>query len=158
MAVQAAAVQNRRLPSSQALGRISRAVRSNRKATTGAVLLGIFILVSIFPGVIAHDDPTQDAYAPHLGISGAHLLGTTAYGQDMWAQLVWGTRNVLVLAISIGLATTAIAVVIGVAAAYLGGAWDGVLGVLTDVLLVIPIFPMLIVIAAYLHDSGTLVL
>src|SRR5579863_9935615 len=158
MAVQAAAVQNRRLPSSQALGRISRAVRSNRKATTGAVLLGIFILVSIFPGVIAHDDPTQDAYAPHLGVSAAHLLGTTAYGQDMWAQLVWGTRNVLEIAFAAGLATTAIAVLIGVAAAYLGGLWDSSLGVITDVLLVIPLFPLLIVIAAYARNGGTLVL
>ena len=43
MAVQAAAVQNRRLPSSEALGRIGRAVRSNRKATAGTVLLVIFI-------------------------------------------------------------------------------------------------------------------
>ena len=47
MAVQAAAVQSRRLPSSQALGRIGRAVRSNRKATAGTVLLVIFILVAI---------------------------------------------------------------------------------------------------------------
>ena len=150
--------ERRRLPSSGALGRIGRAVRSNRKATAGTVLLLIFILMALFPGVIAKDSPTLDAYTPRLGLSTAHLLGTTAYGQDMWAQVVWGTRNVLIIAFAIGLATTAIAVLIGVAAAYLGGAWDGVLGVLTDVLLVIPIFPMLIVITAYLHGGGTLVL
>jgi peptide/nickel transport system permease protein len=158
MAVQAAAVQNRRLPSSQALGRIGRAVRSNRKATAGTVLLVIFILVALFPGLIAHDNPSADAYAPHLGLSSAHLLGTTAYGQDMWAQLVWGTRNVLTIAFVVGLATTAIAVLVGVAAAYLGGLWDGSLSVLTDVLLVIPLFPLLIVIAGYAHGGGTLVL
>ena len=158
MAVQAAAVQNRRLPSSQALGRIGRAVRSNRKATAGTVLIVIFILVALFPGLIAHDNPSADAYAPHLGLSSAHLLGTTAYGQDMWAQLVWGTRNVLTIAFVVGLATTAIAVLVGVAAAYLGGLWDGSLSVLTDVLLVIPLFPLLIVIAGYLHGGGTLVL
>jgi peptide/nickel transport system permease protein len=45
-----------------------------------------------------------------------------------------------------------------VAAAYLGGLWDGVLSLLTDLLLVIPLFPLLIVIAAYVHSSGTLVL
>ena len=158
MAVQAAAVQNRRLPSSQALGRIGRAVRSNRKATAGTVLIVIFILVALFPGLIAHDNPSADVYAPHLGLSSAHLLGTTAYGQDMWAQLVWGTRNVLTIAFVVGLATTAIAVLVGVAAAYLGGLWDGSLSVLTDVLLVIPLFPLLIVIAGYLHGGGTLVL
>jgi peptide/nickel transport system permease protein len=158
MAVQAAAVQNRRLPSSEALGRIGRAVRSNHKATAGAVILLIFILVALFPGLIAHDQPNADAYAPHLGLSGAHLLGTTAYGQDMWAQLIWGTRNVLTIAFTVGLATTAIAVLVGIAAAYLGGLWDGSLSVITDVLLVIPLFPLLIVIAGYAHGGTTLVL
>ena len=76
----------------------------------------------------------------------------------MWAQLVWGTRSVLIIAFAVGLATTAIAVLIGVAAAYLGGLWDGTLSVLTDVLLVIPLFPLLIVIAGYAHGGGTLVL
>ena len=157
MALQAT-VETRRLPSSQALNRIGRAVRSNRKATAGAILLGIFILVALFPGVIAHDSPSLDAYRPHLGLSSAHLLGTTAYGQDMWAQLVWGTRNVLEIAFVVGLAATAIAVLVGIAAAYLGGLWDGSLSVITDVLLVIPLFPLLIVIAGYAHGGGTLVL
>ena len=49
-----------------------------------------------------------------------------------------------------------IAALIGVAAAYLGGFWDGGLNLFTDVVLVIPLFPLLIVIAAYVHNSGTL--
>ena len=44
------------------------------------------------------------------------------------------------------------------AAAYLGGFWDGALNLFTDVVLVIPLFPLLIVIAAYVHNSGTGVL
>ena len=151
-------IETRRLPTSQALARIGRAVRSNRKATAGTVLLVIFILVALFPGVIAHDNPTQDAYKPHLGLSLAHLLGTTAYGQDMFAQLVWGTQNVMIIAFTAGLATTAIAVLVGIAAAYLGGLWDASLNVLTDVLLVIPLFPLLIVIAGYARGGSTLVL
>jgi len=114
-------------PAGHALARIGRAIRSNRKATTGTILLVIFILVAIFPGVIAHASPTQDAYPPRLNPSSAHLLGTNAYGQDLFAQVVWGTRNVLIIAFVVGLATTGIAVLIGVAAAYLGGAWDGTL-------------------------------
>jgi peptide/nickel transport system permease protein len=137
---------------------VFRAVRSNRKATVGAVLLGIFILIALFPGVIAHDSPTQDAYRPQLGVSAAHLLGTNHYGQDLFAQIVFGTRQVLVIAFAVGLLTTGIAVLIGVAAAYLGGLWDSSLNVLTDVLLVIPLFPLLIIIAAYAHGGTTLVL
>ena len=104
----------RELGSGRALGRIGRAVRSSRKATIGAVLLVIFILIALFPGVIAHDSPTAGRlHRRSLGISTAHLLGTTAYGQDMFAQLVYGTRNVLIIAFVVGLATTAIAVLIG---------------------------------------------
>jgi peptide/nickel transport system permease protein len=146
------------VPAGHALARIGRAIRSNRKAATGTILLLIFTLIALFPGVIAHDSPTADAYHPHLGASAAHLFGTNAYGQDLFAQVVWGTRNVLIIAVVVGLATTGIAVLIGVAAAYLGGAWDGTLGVLTDVLLVIPLFPLLIVIAAYAHGGTTIVL
>ncbi len=147
-----------RVPATHALARMGRAIRSNRKATAGTVLIVFFILVALFPGVIARDNPSLDAYKPKLGLSAAHLLGTTAYGQDMFAQLVWGTRNVMIIAFTVGLATTAIAVLIGVAAAYLGGLWDASLNVLTDVLLVIPLFPLLIVIAAYARNGGTLVL
>jgi len=145
-------------PAAHGLARIGRAVRRNRKATVGGVLLLIFILIALFPGVIAHDSPTQDAYPPQLGVSTAHLLGTNHYGQDLFAQLVYGTRNVLIIAFVVGLATTTIAVLIGVAAAYLGGLADSSLNVVTDVLLVIPIFPLLIVIAAYAQGGTTLVL
>jgi peptide/nickel transport system permease protein len=146
------------VPAGRAFTRVVRAVRSNRKAAVGATLLSIFILIALFPGVIAHDSPTQDAYPPQLGVSTAHLLGTNHYGQDLFAQIVFGTRNVLIIAFTVGFLTTGIAVLIGVAAAYLGGLWDNSLSVLTDVLLVIPLFPLLIIIAAYAHGGTTLVL
>jgi peptide/nickel transport system permease protein len=146
------------VPAGNALARVGRAIRSSRKATVGTALLAIFILIALFPAVIARDSPTQDAYPSQLGVSTAHLLGTNHYGQDLFAQIVWGTRNVLIIAFTVGLATTGIAVLIGVAAAYLGGLWDNSLNVLTDVLLVIPLFPLLIIIAAYAHGGTTPVL
>jgi len=147
-----------RNPGIRALQRIWTAIRSNRKAMWGAGLLVLFLLVSAFPGVIAHDNPSAMVYPVSLGLSGRHLLGTTGLGQDMFAQIVWGTRPVLLIAFGAGLAATGIAVLIGVAAAYLGGLWDAVLNLLTDVLLVIPLFPLLIVIAGYLKSAGTLVM
>ena len=141
-----------------ALSRLARAIGSSRKATAGTVLLTLFVLVGLFPGVIAHDDPNATIYGRSLGVSSAHLLGTTALGQDIFAQAVYGTRQVLIIAFGVGLASTAIATLIGVAAAYLGGLWDGGLNLLTDVLLVIPLFPLLIVIATYIPGAGTLVL
>src|SRR6266567_4211861 len=143
---------------SEALGRMLHAVRSNRKATAGTVLFGIFVVVALIPGVIAHDDPQATIYARSAGPSLHHLLGTTAYGQDLFAQTVWSTRDSLVIALAVGVLTTVLAVLIGAAAAYLGGVSDGVLSLITDVLLVIPLFPLLVVIAAYARNGGTLVL
>ena len=76
----------------------------------------------------------------------------------MFSQLIWGTRQSLIIAFAVGALATAVAVVVGVSAAYLRGAWDGVLSLVTDVLLVIPIFPLIIVIAAYLKNAGTVVM
>ena len=158
MAATTVTVPAAHVPVNSAARRIWRAVRRNRKATAGAILLLFFCFLALFPGLIAHDNPTAEIYGRSMGISSAHLLGTTAYGQDMFAQVVWGTRQVMIIAFGAGLAATAIAAIIGVTAAYVGGATDGVLNLITDVLLVIPLFPLLIVIAAYVQSSGTLVL
>jgi peptide/nickel transport system permease protein len=158
MAATTVTVPASHVPVNSAARRIWRAVRRNRKATAGAILLLFFCFLGLFPGLIAHDSPTAEIYGRSMGISSAHLLGTTAYGQDIFAQVVWGTREVLIIAFGAGLAATAIAAIVGVTAAYVGGATDGVLNLITDVLLVIPLFPLLIVIAAYVQNSGTVVL
>ncbi|HEY3905278.1 MAG TPA: ABC transporter permease [Streptosporangiaceae bacterium] len=145
-----------RSPAIRALLRMGKAIRSNRKATWGAGLLLLIVLISLFPGLIAHDDPNAiGVYKTALGPSLRHLLGTTGLGTDMFAQIIYGARPVLEIAFGVGIGATAIAVLIGVAAAYLGGVWDAVLNVLTDILLVIPLFPLLIVLAGYLHGAGT---
>jgi peptide/nickel transport system permease protein len=137
-----------------ALNRITTAIRTNRKATIGVVLMAIFILVALFPGLLTRQDPNTITRHVFGHPSAAHWLGTDNLGRDVYAQVIFGTRNVLILAIVVGLLTTTVAMLIGVAAAYLGGLWEGVLNLVTDVLLVIPIFPLLIIIAAYLPNAG----
>ena len=135
-------------------GDVWRAVSRNRKALVGALLMLVFVVLSIFPGQIAPYDPTASIFLPGLGPSWHHLLGTTSYGQDIFSQLVWGTRPSLAIALAAGAVATVLAVLIGVSAAYLGGVTDGVLSLITDVILVIPVFPLVIVIAAYSKNSG----
>jgi peptide/nickel transport system permease protein len=132
------------------------ALRHNPKALAGALLLLFFLVLAVFPGQIAPYSPTSMTFAPGLGPSAAHWLGTTAQGQDVLSQLVWGTQQTLVIAFAAGGISTVLSILVGVSAAYLGGITDGVLSLLTDVLLVIPIFPLIIVIAAYLNNAGTL--
>ena len=131
-----------------------RAISRNKKALAGVLLLGVFVVLAIFPGQIAPDDPAAQIYTPALGPSWHHLLGTTGRGEDVFSQLVWGTRLSLVIALAVGALATALSVLIGVSSAYLGGIADGVLSLVTDVILVLPIFPLIIVIAAYRKNSG----
>jgi peptide/nickel transport system permease protein len=131
-----------------------KAIRSNKKALAGAVLLALFTLLAIFPWAIAKDNPSAEIYKPSLGPSTAHLFGTTSYGQDLFAQAVWGTRETLIIAVVSGVLSTFLSVIMGLAAGYLGGAWDSVLNFITDVLLVVPTFPLLIIIVAYLPRVG----
>jgi peptide/nickel transport system permease protein len=135
-------------------GDIWRAISHNRKAVAGLLLLVVFVVLAIFPGQIAPDDPAAEIYPPALGPSWHHLLGTTALHQDIFSQLVWGTRLSLVIALAVGALATILAVLIGVSSAYLGGVADGILSLITDVILVLPIFPLIIVIAAYRRNSG----
>jgi len=131
-----------------------RAISRNRKAMVGVLLLLVFVVLAIFPGQIAPDDPTAQIYHRALGPSWHHLLGTTGRGEDVFSQLVWGTRLSLVIALAVGALATALSVLIGVSSAYLGGIADGILSLITDVILVLPIFPLIIVIAAYRKNSG----
>jgi peptide/nickel transport system permease protein len=140
----------------RAAGRIWRAVRSNKKAATGAVILLIFGVMAAIPGLIARDNPQAFAYGRSLGPSLQHLLGTTSSGQDIFAQVIWGARETMIIALVSGVLSTLLSIVMGIAAAYLGGLWDHGLNLITDILLIIPTFPLLIVIVAYYPHSSLL--
>jgi oligopeptide/dipeptide ABC transporter ATP-binding protein len=133
---------------------VVRAISRNKKALAGVLLLLVFVVLAIFPGQIAPDSPNAQIFTPALGPSWHHLLGTTGRGEDVFSQLIWGTRLSLVIALAAGGLATALSVLIGVSSAYLGGIADGILSLITDVILVLPIFPLIIVIAAYRKNSG----
>ncbi len=143
---------------SRAFGVLAGALRSNRKAAAGAVLLLAFVVLTAIPGVIAPDNPNAEIFPRALGPSAHHLLGTTSYGQDVFSQLIWSTRESLLIAVIAGLFATVLSVLIGVSAAYLGGFTDQVLSLFTDVFLVIPAFPLIVVIAAYAKNGGDAIL
>jgi len=135
--------------------RFMRAVLGNRKATVGALILLLIGFIAALPGLIAPDNPQAIIYAPNAGPSSAHLLGTTAIGQDVFSQLIWSTRQTLVVTLLVTTIATFISMIVGLTAAYLGGITDRVVTVVTDVFLIIPVLPLLILLAAYLQPGET---
>jgi peptide/nickel transport system permease protein len=135
--------------------RFLRAVLGNRKAMAGAVILLAMVFVAAFPGLLAPDDPQATLYGQNLAPSSAHLLGTTQLGQDVLSQLIYSTRDTLIVTLVVSAIATFISMIIGVTSAYIGGLTDRVLMVLTDVFLILPVLPLLILLAAYLNPGIT---
>ena len=131
--------------------------RMPAKAKVGAILLGLFVLAGVIGPFVAPYDPSFQNPSPSLSLHApysAHLLGTTQSGQDVLSQLLVGIRLTLELAFIVGLVATVLAVIVGVTAAFLGGVWDEVLSLLTNVVLVIPALPLLIVLLGYWQTKG----
>ncbi|MCY0879613.1 MAG: ABC transporter permease [Firmicutes bacterium] len=138
------------------LARLGRALVSNRKSAVGVGIFVFFVLIAILAPVIAPYSPTSTAFAPNLGPSAAHLFGTTAQGQDVFSQFVYGARTTLTVGIGAGLLATAISLLVGVTAGYRGGWVDTVLNFLSNIFLVLPGLALLILIEAYMHQTSPL--
>jgi peptide/nickel transport system permease protein len=140
--------------------RLWRAILRNRKASVGLALFLLFCAAAAFPHLFvpwSHGDPQAvGQFGSELHPSLKHWLGTTQLGQDVYTQLIYGTRESLLIALIAGAGATVLSVVIGVSAAYLGGISDDVLSMFTGVFLVLPAFPLMIVLATY--AKGSLVL
>lgn len=129
------------------------------KAKIGAVLFGMFVLAAIIGPQVTPYDPSYQNPSPSLSLqppSGTYLLGTTQSGQDVLSQLLVGIRLTLELALLVGVIATALSVLVGVTAAFLGGFWDEVLMLVSNVFLVIPSLPLLILLLGYLPQKGQL--
>ena len=132
-----------------------RLLLSNPKSRGGLIVLGAMILVAIFAPLIATHDPTAFSLLDsRQSPSWHHLFGTTDQGADVFSQVVWGTRSSLILGASAAILATALATTLGILAAYAGGLMDEAVNFLTNVFLVIPTIPLLVVVSAYLRSRG----
>lgn len=129
------------------------------KAKVGAVLFAAFLLAAIIGPTVEPYDPGFVNQNPAVSLNhpdAQHLLGTTQLGQDVLSQLLTGIRLTLEVALLVGVIATVLSVLVGVTSAYLGGFWDELLSLLTNVFLVIPALPLLIVLLGYLSSQGQL--
>jgi peptide/nickel transport system permease protein len=122
---------------------------SNRKARIGLVILGLMILVAVFAPLLAPHDPHSTDFPPYKGPSGENWFGTTGNGEDVFSQLIYGARVSLIVGLSAGTIATVVAVTIGLIAGYRPGKVDEVLSFVTNLALLIPGLPLMIIIAAY---------
>src|SRR5690349_7120671 len=130
----------------------------NGKASVGLAILGVYVVFAIIGPWVAPYDPSARSNDLVQGPSAAHWLGTTHLGQDVLSQLLVGTRSVIYVGFLAAIIATVLSVLIGVAAGYVGGKTDDTLSVFTNVILVIPAVPLMIIITSTLNNvSDTLI-
>jgi len=128
----------------------------NPKAVAGMIILAFFVLIAIIGPWIAPYDPSKVGPDSLQAPTPAHWLGTTNTGQDILSQLIVGTQGVMVVGLIAGILATIISVIVGVTSGFLGGLGDEVLSLISNVFLVIPALPLIIIIAGLLPSAGGL--
>jgi peptide/nickel transport system permease protein len=136
-----------------------RRFRRHRLAFTGAIILVVLVIVAVFAQWIAPADPNfidqvhWNGYPLAPGADG-HLLGTDENGRDLLSRLIFGARISLTVAVFAVLMEVVIGTVLGALSGYYGGFVDFVIMRLTDVVLSIPLLPLLLVLTAIVAASS----
>ncbi|WP_129843359.1 ABC transporter permease [Streptomyces sp. RFCAC02] len=126
----------------------------NGKTLTGLIILGVFAVLAVAGSWLAPYDPSARSEALLEAPSWSHPFGTTQTGQDIFSQILVGTRGVLLVGFLAALIATVLGVLIGVTSGYLGGIGDDVLSSVSNVFLVIPGLPLIIIITSFLPETS----
>lgn len=141
-----------------AFGRMVATLWSNGKARLGLCILAFFVLVAVFAPLLAPYGAKDNTFERNADASWAHWLGTTAAGEDVLSQLIYGAQISLLVGFAAGMLSTIVAVLIGLSWGYMRGFAGEVVGFIVNLFLVIPGLPLMIVIAAYLQNGGILMI
>lgn len=116
------------------------------------LLLVCFIVMALIPGVLAPYGLKERSY-PYQDPSPEHLLGTDDIGTDILTELIYSARISLFVGFAAAALATGIGLCIGITAGYLRGGVDEVLMGATDVVMIIPKIPLIIILAAFLRPG-----
>jgi peptide/nickel transport system permease protein len=122
------------------------------------ISLGVIISIVAFAliGPIVTRDPTRRYSLPYQPPSFEFILGTDKLGEDMFARLCVGTRTSLMIGIFAGSISILLAIFFGGLGPYRGGLMDTYCNFFTNIMLVFPMIPLLVIFAAWLEQRSLL--
>ena len=141
-------VAEQALPPRRSILRLARVV-----GWAGSLLLTLMLVFAFFPDSVAPYDATERVGLPLQRPSSENILGTNDLGQDLFSELIAGTRASLFTGLIVSIIAVSVGTVAGLISGYLGGWMDSVLMRLTDLILVLPFLPLVILISVYLGPS-----
>lgn len=136
--------------------------RRGRSLFTPSLIVGAGIVtVIVLFGVIGPflvQDPLAISNEGMQPPSAEHVLGTTQTGQDVLAQLAWATRGSLIVGVIVASLALFLSAFFGILGGYLGGWLDELFSLFTNVVLILPGLPLMIVIGSYVEQRGLLLI
>ncbi len=130
----------------------------NKTGFLGFLMFIGFILLAYVGPLFVSEARTADITKIYHPPSWEHILGTDSQGKDIWAQIVYGGRAIIQMALLTGVISTFIGITLGALSAVIGGAFDALLTTAADVWLTIPQFPLLAVVATLIKLDNLVVL
>jgi len=129
------------------------------KVRVGLSVIAFFVLLAVLgPWLTANvpglDPRANDLTAIGLPPSAEHWLGTTQFGQDVLAQTIEGARGSLFVGFLSAVIGTALAILVGLPAGYFGGRTDSWLNFLSNLFIVMPVLPLILIVAGYMQGTG----
>jgi peptide/nickel transport system permease protein len=125
-------------------------------AVFGTIIIVAFIIIAIFPGIIAPHDPyEQDLNHALSPPDRTFLLGTDSLGRDMFSRVIFGARTAALVGV-VALSIAAISgMTLGLIAGYLGGAAYTIIMRFIDALMAFPMILLAMIIASLLGGGIT---
>src|SRR5579884_2869130 len=136
-----------------------RRFRRHKPALIGAVIIVIMGLIAILATWLTPADPNfidqvhWSGYPLAPGIAG-HILGTDENGRDLLSRLIFGARISLTVAIFAVTMEITLGTILGAIAGYYGKGIDFAIMRITDVVLSIPLLPLLLVLTAIVAQTS----
>jgi peptide/nickel transport system permease protein len=131
------------------------ALRRSPRMLVGLIILAFFVLVALIGPVFIHH---PNALGPEIlgRPSAKYWLGTTQEGQNVLYQVIASAGPTLEVGFLAGGISTLLSLLIGVGGAFIGGISDEALNLFTNIILVIPVMPLVIVVSAYVQAKSLL--
>ena len=131
-----------------------RLLLGNWKSRLGILMFATIVGCAVAAPWLATNSPSDIVGLPGQPPSREFFFGTTDQGYDVVSPVVGGARQSLAVGALAAILSTTIAVFLGLFAAYRGGLVDDVINLITNIFLVIPTLPLLIVIASFVENRG----
>lgn len=144
------------VPSSPLVG-FWKTFRKNRMGIVGLVMLIVIVFIAVFAPILAPYDPKSiqgiDSSDVYLPPSPDHWFGTDDAGKDVLSSFMYGARVSLIVGFFAAFISIMIGGVIGISAGFYRGRTENLLMRFTDIMLVIPDLPLIVVIVALTKPS-----